>query len=113
MLDWALDQNEHPVAIRVPAQYVSDGKAVTKDFGELNRYEVTQQGSGVAILALGSVLCTWVWQQREDPGKDRYCTDCYQPVLYHRTGHRTAGTAESRSQGCDYAGGRHSGRRIR
>ena len=54
MLDWALDQNEHPVAIRVPAQYVSDGKAVTKDFGELNRYEVTQQGSGVAILALGS-----------------------------------------------------------
>ena len=54
MLDWALDQTEHPVAIRVPAQYVSDGKAVTKDFSQLNRYEVTQQGSDVAILALGS-----------------------------------------------------------
>lgn len=54
MLDWALDQTEHPVAIRVPVQYVSDGKAVTKDFSQLNRYEVTQQGSDVAILALGS-----------------------------------------------------------
>lgn len=54
MLDWALDQTEHPVAIRVPAQYVSDGKAVTKDFSQLNQYEVTQQGSDVAILALGS-----------------------------------------------------------
>ena len=54
MLDWSLEQTEHPVAIRVPIQYISDGKPVTKNFGDLNRYEVTQEGSEIAIVALGS-----------------------------------------------------------
>lgn len=54
VLDWAMDQNEHPVAVRVPAACVSSGKEVTKDFSVLNKYEVTQQGSGTAIIALGS-----------------------------------------------------------
>lgn len=54
MLDWSLEQTEHPVAIRVPIQYISDGKPVTKDFGDLNRYEMTQEGSEIAIVALGS-----------------------------------------------------------
>lgn len=54
MLDWSLEQTEHPVAIRVPIQYISDGKPVTKNFGDLNRYEVTQKGSEIAIVALGS-----------------------------------------------------------
>ncbi|MCD7730064.1 MAG: 1-deoxy-D-xylulose-5-phosphate synthase [Oscillospiraceae bacterium] len=55
MLDWATEQREHPVAIRVPGgSLVSDGKAVTKDFGKLNKYEITQKGGGVAIIALGS-----------------------------------------------------------
>ena len=54
MLDWSIEQNNHPVAIRVPISVVSDGKKVTKDFGKLNEYEVTQNGSKVAIVALGS-----------------------------------------------------------
>ena len=54
MLDWSIEQNDHPVAIRVPISVVSDGKKVTKDFGKLNEYEVTQNGSKVAIVALGS-----------------------------------------------------------
>lgn len=54
MLDWSLEQNEHPVAIRVPAFFVSDEKPVTKDFGDINKYEVTQSGSEVAIIGLGS-----------------------------------------------------------
>lgn len=54
MLDWSLEQTEHPVAIRVPIQYISDGKPVTKNFGDLNRYEMTQEGSEIAIVALGS-----------------------------------------------------------
>lgn len=53
-LDWAIEQNEHPVAVRVPAAVVSDGKKVTKDFGKLNKYEVTEKGSKVAVIALGS-----------------------------------------------------------
>ncbi|WP_294103195.1 1-deoxy-D-xylulose-5-phosphate synthase, partial [uncultured Ruminococcus sp.] len=54
MLDWSLDQNEHPVAIRVPANFVSDGKPFTKDLSKLNKYEMTQKGSQVAVIALGS-----------------------------------------------------------
>lgn len=54
MLDWSIEQNDHPVAIRVPISVVSDGKKVTKDFSKLNEYEVTQNGSKIAIAALGS-----------------------------------------------------------
>lgn len=54
MLDWSIEQNDHPVAIRVPISVVSDGKKVTKDFSKLNKYEVTQNGSKIAIVALGS-----------------------------------------------------------
>lgn len=54
MLDWSLEQKEHPVAIRVPASLVSDGKPFTKDLSKLNKYEMTQQGSQVAVIALGS-----------------------------------------------------------
>mgnify|MGYP003213364475 CR=1 FL=1 len=54
MLDWSLEQKEHPVAIRVPASLVSDGKPFTKDLSKLYKYEITQQGSQVAFIALGS-----------------------------------------------------------
>ena len=55
MLDWSIEQNEHPVAIRMPGgALVSDGKAVTKDFGRLNTYEVKEKGSRVAVIGLGS-----------------------------------------------------------
>ena len=54
MLDWSIEQNDHPVAIRVPISVVSDGKKVTKDFGKLNEYEVAQNGSNIALVALGS-----------------------------------------------------------
>lgn len=54
MLDWSIEQNDHPVAIRVPISVVSDGKKVTKDFSKLNEYEVTQNGSKIAMVALGS-----------------------------------------------------------
>ncbi len=55
MLDWSIAQMEHPVAIRVPGgELVSDGVAVTKDFSQLNTYEVTQKGSKVAVIGLGT-----------------------------------------------------------
>ena len=55
MLDWGIAQTEHPVAIRVPGgELVSDGVAVTKDFSQLNTYEVTQKGSKVAVIGLGT-----------------------------------------------------------
>ena len=55
MLEWSIEQNEHPVAIRVPGgELISDGKKVSKDFRELNRYEITEKGSKIAIIGLGS-----------------------------------------------------------
>ena len=55
MLDWSMEQREHPVAIKLPGgKLISDGKTVTKDFGKLNKYEVTQEGSKVAVIGLGT-----------------------------------------------------------
>ena len=55
MLDWSVEQMDHPVAIKLPGgPMISDGRTVTKDFGQLNRYEVTQQGSRVAVIGLGA-----------------------------------------------------------
>lgn len=55
MLEWSIEQNEHPVAIRVPdGEMISDGKKVSKDFSELNRYEITEKGSKITIIGLGS-----------------------------------------------------------
>ena len=54
MLDWSVEQMDHPVAIKLPGgPMISDGRTVTKDFGQLNRYEVTQQGRRVAVIGLG------------------------------------------------------------
>lgn len=55
MLDWSVEQTEHPVAIKLPgAAMVSDGKAVTKDFSQLNKYEVTKKGSKIAVIGAGT-----------------------------------------------------------
>ena len=55
MLDWSIEQKEHPVAIKLPGgDVISDGKEVTKDFSILNKYEMTRKGSKVAILGLGT-----------------------------------------------------------
>lgn len=55
MLDWSIEQNEHPVAIKLPGkEMISDGKTITNDWSRLNTYEVTEKGSKVAILGLGT-----------------------------------------------------------
>ena len=56
MLEWSIRHNEHPVAIRVPANGViaAQGRTVDTDYSLLNRYQVTRKGEKVAILALGS-----------------------------------------------------------
>ena len=55
MLDWSIEQTDHPVAIRLPGgAMISDGQTITKDFGRLNTYEITTQGSRVAVIGLGT-----------------------------------------------------------
>lgn len=55
MLDWSINQTDHPVAIRVPAPMIgSSDRPVQQSYDSLNTYEVTQKGSKVALLGLGS-----------------------------------------------------------
>ena len=55
MLDYALEQTEHPVVIRVPfGAVVSTGKADETDYSILNKFEVVEEGSDVAIIGLGN-----------------------------------------------------------
>jgi 1-deoxy-D-xylulose-5-phosphate synthase len=54
MLDWSIDQNEYPVAIRAPRNgvFYADGEVDT-DYSELNKYKVVKSGEKVAVIALG------------------------------------------------------------
>ena len=55
MMQWGIDQTQYPVAIRVPGnRVVHSTEAVDTDYSELNRYKITQRGTDVAILGLGS-----------------------------------------------------------
>ncbi|MCM1028837.1 MAG: 1-deoxy-D-xylulose-5-phosphate synthase [Pseudoflavonifractor sp.] len=54
MLDWAMNQTQHPVAIRVPAVVIESGRRYPADYSEPDKYEVTRRGSDVAILGAGS-----------------------------------------------------------
>lgn len=55
MIEWGIEQKDHPVAIRVPnGNVISTGVRVEPNFGDLNVYEKTIQGNEVAIIGLGS-----------------------------------------------------------
>ena len=57
MLDWATSQNNHPVAIRVPfAEFVTTGVPDTTDYGDLNKFQVVEQGSEVALIGVGDCM---------------------------------------------------------
>ena len=54
MLDWSIEQNEHPVAIRIPANgVISDERKVDTDYSDINKFKVEEKGEKVAIIALG------------------------------------------------------------
>lgn len=54
MLDWSIEQQDHPVAIRVPRGAVRHtSEPVDTDYSNLNKNLVTQKGEKVAIFALG------------------------------------------------------------
>ena len=55
MFDFAVNQTERPVAIRVPSgNLISSGIEDNTDYSILNKYKVEYEGSEVAILGLGN-----------------------------------------------------------
>jgi 1-deoxy-D-xylulose-5-phosphate synthase len=55
MLDWSLEQTQHPVAIRVPVGPLqTTGVADQTDYNALFKNQVTQQGSKVALMGVSN-----------------------------------------------------------
>ncbi|MGN0192720.1 MAG: 1-deoxy-D-xylulose-5-phosphate synthase [Candidatus Gastranaerophilaceae bacterium] len=57
MLEYSLNQTEHPVVIRVPfGEYVVSGEKDTTDYSILNKWKTVKSGSDVAILGVGNMF---------------------------------------------------------
>ena len=56
MFKFATTQREHPVALRVPPMLPSTGVEDTTDYSVYNKFQVVQEGQGIAILGVGSLL---------------------------------------------------------
>ena len=55
MLDWSVDQNKYPVAIRVPmTNLVSTGVKDNTDYAKLNKFKFANKGEKVAIIGVGN-----------------------------------------------------------
>lgn len=52
MLDWSIEQKNHPVMILMPGNQITSRPA-EKDYSLINTFKTEQQGEKVAILALG------------------------------------------------------------
>lgn len=52
MLDWSLDQKEHPVMILIPGNEVTERES-DKDYDNIGKFKVEKQGEKAAIIALG------------------------------------------------------------
>ena len=105
MLEWSMRQNEHPVAIRVPATEVTGyHETVDTDYSELNRYKVVRRGSKVAVVALGSFFglgesVTAMLKEKADIDatliNPRYITGVDEPLMEElKAGHQLVVTLE-------------------
>ena len=54
MLNWSIEQTEHPVMILIPGNgVIEDNRKIDTDYSNLNKFKVEQRGTKVAIFALG------------------------------------------------------------
>lgn len=54
MLEWSIEQNEYPVAIRAPRNGVFYAKHnVERNYSRLNRFQIESEGEKIAVIALG------------------------------------------------------------
>ena len=54
MLDWSIEQNTYPVAIKTPCNgVIDDDREVCESYSNINKYKVEKEGEKVAIIALG------------------------------------------------------------
>ena len=54
MLNYSIEQNNHPIAIRIPCNgIIEDKRQVDTDYSNLNKYKIEKNGEEIAIIALG------------------------------------------------------------
>ena len=59
MLDWSIEQNSFPVAVRIPCNgVVHSDRTFDTDYSDLNKYKVTAEGEKIAVIALGDFYQT-------------------------------------------------------
>lgn len=59
MLEWSINQKKYPTAIRIPVYGMRHAKGrVRKDYSDINKSEIVQKGSDIAIFALGDMMET-------------------------------------------------------
>lgn len=74
MLDWSVEQTQHPVAIRVPTcNFVSTGVEDKTDYSVLNKYKMTERGSKIAIIGAGNFY--YLGEDVQDELKERLGID--------------------------------------
>lgn len=55
MLDWSVEQNEHPVIIRVPFNdVITTGIEDKTNYSILNKFKIAEQGENIAIIGVGT-----------------------------------------------------------
>ena len=54
MLNWGLEQQKHPVVIRMPKTVIHDLEFEPFDYAQLNTFKVQEKGDKIAIIAAGS-----------------------------------------------------------
>lgn len=74
-INFALDQNENPIMILLPGNKVASRKILT-DIKALNKYEITNKGKDIAIIALGDF-----YQKGEALAKEIYSKLNINPTL--------------------------------
>ena len=71
MLEYAHNQNEHPVAIRVPmGEIVSTGEKDLTDYSKLNKYDLKENGETVALIGEGGFY--YLAQKVKNELKEKY-----------------------------------------
>lgn len=55
MLEWGIEQKEHPVVIRVPSQEViRKNIQFDSNYSEINKYKIDKQGKDVCVIGVGN-----------------------------------------------------------
>lgn len=54
MIDWAIEQNDSPIVIRIPSVLFNSSTTIKTDFDKTNTFSSTIKGSKVAIIGVGA-----------------------------------------------------------